>query len=157
LRQLFFTGVNVVRLNFSHGTHEEHGATITDVRRIAAELGTHIAVLADLPGPKVRTGPLAGNAPSVRLVPGTTFTLTTEPVEGTADGVSVTYAGLPHDVEPGKLLYLADGAISLRIEETSATRVITKVVIGGDLRATQGINYPDGTLNIDAVIAISNT
>jgi pyruvate kinase len=151
LRQLFFTGVNVVRLNFSHGTHEEHGATIADVRRIAAEIGAHIAVLADLPGPKVRTGPLAGGVASVRLVPGSSFFLTTEPMEGTAQGVSVTYAGLPHDVEPGKLLYLADGAITLQIVETSATRVTTKVLIGGDLRATQGINYPDGTLNIDAV------
>ncbi|HTV74328.1 MAG TPA: pyruvate kinase [Candidatus Acidoferrales bacterium] len=151
LRQLFFTGVNVVRLNFSHGTHEEHGATIADVRRIAAEIGAHIAVLADLPGPKVRTGPLASGLTSVTLLPGSTFTLTTEPIDGTADGVSVTYAGLARDVVPGTCLYLADGAISLRIEATSPTTVTTTVVVGGELRPTQGINYPDGTLQIDAV------
>jgi pyruvate kinase len=151
LRKLFLAGVNVVRLNFSHGTHEQHTAVIADVRRVSEELGVGIGVLQDLPGPKVRTGPLAPGAESVRLIAGSAFTLTTKPTTGTAAGVSVSYAGLPRDVEPGKLLYLADGAISLRITETTETDVITRVINGADLRATQGINYPDGTLRIDAV------
>jgi pyruvate kinase len=140
-------------LNFSHGTHQEHLSAIVDVRRVSEEAGLDVAILQDLPGPKVRTGPLEANTQSVRLIAGNTFTLTTRPIAGTSEGVSVSYAGLPQDVEPGKLLYLADGAISLRILDTSDDRVTTRVVFGGDLRSTQGINYPDGTLRIDAVTA----
>jgi pyruvate kinase len=151
LRELFLAGANVVRLNFSHGTHEQHAAVIADVRRVSEELGIGVGILQDLPGPKVRTGPLEPGVESVRLVAGNAFRLTTKQIVGTAAGVSVSYAGLAQDVEPGKLLYLADGAISLRIMETSDTDVLTRVINGGDLRATQGINYPDGTLRIDAV------
>jgi pyruvate kinase len=151
LRELFSAGVNVVRLNFSHGTHEEHGAVITDIRRVAEDTGANIAILQDLPGPKVRTGPLRNNTGAVRLISGNLFTLTTEDVPGTVEEVNVSYAGLPADVEVGKLLHLADGAISLRILETDERRVITRVVNGGDLRPKQGINYPDGTLRLDAV------
>src|SRR6266704_4730154 len=110
LRELFLAGVNVVRLNFSHGTHEQHTAVIADVRRVSAELGVGIGILQDLPGPKVRTGPLQPGAESVRLIAGNVFTLTTKPTTGTQTCVSVSYTGLPRDVEAGKLLYLADGA-----------------------------------------------
>lgn len=151
LRALFIAGVNVVRLNFSHGTHEEHGAVIADVRRISDELGMHVAVLQDLPGPKVRTGSLADGCGSVLLSDGQPFVLTTEPVPGTAEAVSVSYAGLPHDVETGKRIYLADGAIALRIESVDGTRIRTRIEAGGELRSTQGINYPDGSLDIDAI------
>ena len=150
LRELFLAGVNVVRLNFSHGTHQEHGAVIDDVRRTEAELGMRIAVLQDLPGPKVRTGPLNGVS-SVRLESGAPFTLTTRSVVGSATGVSVTYANLPRDVEPGKTIYLQDGTISLRIESTTDDEVRTHVEVGGELRSSQGINYPDGTLQIESV------
>ena len=151
LRELFRAGVNVARLNFSHGTHEEHAAVIADVRAIAAELGIHVAVLQDLPGPKVRTGPLADGAPSVLLANGAPFTLTTDAVSGTAARVSVSYAGLTADVEAGKHIYLADGAISLKIESIDGNDIHTQVESGGALRPMQGINYPDGTLRLDAV------
>jgi pyruvate kinase len=151
LRAMFLAGVNIARLNFSHGTHEEHAAVIADVRAIASELGMHVAVLQDLPGPKVRTGPLADGAPSVLLANGAPFTLTTDAVSGTAGRVSVSYAGLAHDVEPGKLIYLADGAIALRIESVEGNDVHTRIESGGALRPMQGINYPDGTLALDAV------
>jgi pyruvate kinase len=151
LRELFAAGVNVVRLNFSHGTHEEHGAVIADVRRISGELESHIAVLQDLPGPKVRTGPLANGMSAVTLVTGRPFTLTTEPIAGTADRVSVSYAGLARDVEPGKRIYLADGTIALRIESINGVAIQTRIEAGGELRPTQGINYPDGSLDIAAV------
>ena len=151
LRELFLAGVNVTRLNFSHGTHEEHAAVIADVRTISAELGMHIAVLQDLPGPKVRTGPLADGAPSVLLANGAPFTLTTEAMSGTSARVSVSYAGLTNDVEPGKHIYLADGTISLCIESIEGNDVRTRVENGGALRPMQGINYPDGTLALDAV------
>jgi pyruvate kinase len=151
LRALFAAGVNVVRLNFSHGTHAEHGAVIADVRAISRELGAHVAVLQDLPGPKVRTGPLADGVASVALRDGQPFVLTTAEVAGTAERVSVSYAGLPRDVEAGKRIYLADGEIALRIEAVEPEAVRTRVEAGGDLRPTQGINYPDGSLDIDAV------
>jgi len=151
LRELFIAGVNVVRLNFSHGTHAEHGAVIADVRRITDELGIHVAILQDLPGPKIRTGPLANGTASVALVAGRPFTLTTAPISGTVDRVGVSYAGLPHDVTVGKRIYLADGAIALRIASIDGPEIGTVVEAGGDLFPTQGINYPDGSLNIDAV------
>ena len=151
LRSLFLAGVNVVRLNFSHGTHDEHAAIIADVRRIARELGLHVAVLQDLPGPKVRTGAFAGGTAAVQLAPGAPFTLTTEQVLGSAELASVSYAGLAHDVEVGKRIYLADGSIALRVTAIDGPRVRTVVESGGELRAKQGINYPDGTFELDAV------
>lgn len=151
LRELFRTGVNVVRLNFSHGTHDEHREVIADVRRIAGELGIHVAVLQDLPGPKVRTGPLADGLGSVMLVEGAHFTLTTDQVAGTVDRVSVSYTNLARDVSNGNRIYLADGAIALRITSIDGSDIHTTVESGGELRSTQGINYPDGTLDIDAV------
>jgi pyruvate kinase len=151
VRSLLEAGTDVVRLNFSHGTHEEHRRSLADVRGAAAELGRHIAVLQDLPGPKVRTGPFAPGISSVELKTGATFTLTTRDELGTADGVCVTYPGLANDVTVGTRLYLADGAIALRIVGTSSDRIETRVEVGGTLRERQGINYPDGTLHLDAV------
>ncbi len=144
-------GANVFRLNFSHGTPAEHGDVIAQARRISAELGTTLALLQDLPGPKVRTGPLAGDAAFVRLERGATFVLTTQAVPGTAARVSVSYPDLPADVAIGKRIYLQDGQITLRIVDKSATEIVTTVEFGGDLRSTQGINYPDGSLNLHSV------
>jgi pyruvate kinase len=151
LRALFLAGVNVVRLNFSHGTHAEHAAVIADVRRVAAELHLYIAILQDLPGPKVRTGRYAEGIESVDLQIGAPLTLTTDAVAGTAERIAVSYAGLAADVEVGKRIYLADGAIALRIESIDGADVHTRVEVGGVLRPSQGINYPDGSLKIDAV------
>jgi pyruvate kinase len=151
LRALVDAGLNVARLNFSHGTHEDHGKTIELLRRVSHEAGVPLAVLQDLPGPKVRTGPLANGASSVRLQIGASFTLGIDGAPGTERGVSVNYAGLPHDVEVGKRIYLADGALALRIVAKTEEHIETTVEVGGDLRESQGINYPDGTLAIDAV------
>jgi pyruvate kinase len=151
LRALVVGGANVMRLNFSHGTHDEHGRTIDDIRMVAADLGVHVAVLQDLPGPKVRTGSLAGQRESVHLERGADFDLVTQQVPGTEREVSVSYTGLPQDVEEGKRIYLADGAIALRVTGTSLDRITTVVEVGGELRGTQGINYPDGSLALDAV------
>ena len=127
LRALVDAGLNVARLNFSHGTHEQHAATIVDLRRIAIETASHLAILQDLPGPKVRTGLLAGGAESVRLENGAHFSLVTYPIEGTQAGVSAAYDGLARDVDVGKRLYLADGAIALRILSKSDDRIDTCV------------------------------
>ena len=151
MRQLFAAGVNVVRLNFSHGTPDDHAEVIATARRLADELDIHIAVLQDLPGPKVRTGMLRADLPSVRLERGADFVLTTDDVPGDASRISVQYKDLPNDVEVGKRIYLQDGQITLRIKSKSATEIATTVEYGGDLRSTQGINYPDGSLNIPSV------
>ena len=151
LRELILAGVNVFRLNFSHGTHDDHGAVIANVRKLEAELGIHVGVLQDLPGPKVRTGAFGEGISSIQLREGDGFTLVSYEFPGTQEKVSVGYAGLPRDVEVGKRLYLADGAIALRIVKTSESEIRTTVEVGGELRATQGINYPDGTLGISAV------
>ncbi len=151
IRSLVLSGANVFRLNFSHGTPKEHGQTIDSIRKIAADLNQHIAVLQDLPGPKVRTGKFADGQTSVVLERGAPFTITTEDVPGTSQRVSVSYRDLPADVAVGTRLYLQDGAITLRILDKSATQIETTVEVGGDLRPQQGINYPDGTLNIEAV------
>jgi pyruvate kinase len=153
LRSLFISGANVLRLNFSHGTPQEHAAVISAARAISEELGIHTAILQDLPGPKVRTGPLAGGAASVRLERGTRFVITSEQVEGTAERVGTTYRDLPADVAIGKHLYLQDGQISLLIVGKNATEIETTVEFGGDLRSAVGINYSEGSLNIPSVTA----
>jgi pyruvate kinase len=151
MRELFLSGVNVVRLNFSHGTHPEHKAVIEDVRRVSAELGLHVAILQDLPGPKVRTGVLAPDVASLILREGEPFTLTTDQIEGVGHRVSVSYVDLPQDVTAGKQIFLADGSIVLRIVSIDDRDVNTIVEVGGNLRPKQGINYPDGSLGIESV------
>jgi len=151
IRSLILSGTNVFRLNFSHATPQEHGENIKRIRSIADELNQHIAVLQDLPGPKVRTGKFGNGTASVRLERGEPFVLTNEQVAGDARRVSVSYHDLPTDVAVGTRLYLQDGAITLRILEKTPSEIRTTVEVGGELRAQQGINYPDGTLNIAAV------
>ncbi|MBV8196857.1 MAG: pyruvate kinase [Candidatus Eremiobacteraeota bacterium] len=151
LRSLFLSGANVLRLNFSHGEPDEHAAVIEAARAISAELRIHTAILQDLPGPKVRTGPLADGKTSVRLERGARFVITGEQVAGTQERVSTTYRDLPADVAIGKRLYLQDGQIALLIVGKSASDIETTVEFGGDLRGSQGINYSDGSLNIPTV------
>ncbi len=151
IRSLFLSGANVLRLNFSHGTPEEHGEVVASARRISEELGIHTAILQDLPGPKVRTGKLEDGLTSVHLERGRHFTLTTDDVPGTAERISVQYKDLPSDVAVGNRIYLQDGQITLRIISKTATDIETTVEFGGDLRSQQGINYPDGSLNITSV------
>ena len=127
LRSLFVSGANVLRLNFSHGTFDEHAQVIAAAREISAELGIYTAILQDLPGPKVRTGALAGGLPSVRLERGARFVITSEPVAGTPQRVSTTYRDLAADVAIGKRLYLQDGQIALLIVGKSATEIDTTV------------------------------
>ncbi len=151
LRSFFFSGANVFRLNFSHGAPHEHAEVIQTIRSISQQLAVHVAVLQDLPGPKVRTGRLADGTALVRLQQGSAFTLTTDDVAGDERRVSVNYKTLPQDVAPGKMIYLADGAIALRILHKTETQIETTVQVGGFLLPRQGINYPEGSLNIESV------
>lgn len=138
---LIRAGMNVARLNFSHGTHAEHAARIAMVRRAAAEAGRHVAILQDLQGPKIRTGPLENGQP-VELVAGQRFVITTEPIIGDVHRVSTTYRALPLDVRPRDRILLSDGLIELVVTGHTDTEVETEVVHGGRLREHQGINLP---------------
>lgn len=149
---LIRAGMNVARLNFSHGTHEEHAAHIAMVRQAAAQTGKHIAILQDLQGPKIRTGKLEGGRP-VELVAGQTFTLTTEPIEGNAARVTTTYELMPQDVRPRDRILLSDGLIELVVVDLSTTEVITRVVHGGRLKEKQGINLPNVRVSAPAATA----
>lgn len=141
LEQLMRAGMNVARLNFSHGTQDEHAIVIERIRAISVHLGCPIAILQDLQGPKIRTGPLQGGQP-VKLVDGATFTITTRPVEGNAQLVSTTYQQLPQDVKAGDRILLDDGLMELRVLDRNETKVCCVVVHGGLLKEHKGINLP---------------
>ncbi len=149
LRALVEAGVDVVRLNFSHGTREDHARVVEAVRALEAELGRPIAVLQDLQGPKIRVGRFAKGR--VELKPGQRFVLTTEPVEGDETRVSVSYPGLPADVRPGQKLLLDDGQIVLEVVATGPKEVETVVRVGGVLSDQKGLNVPGADLSIPAL------
>jgi pyruvate kinase len=141
INALIRAGMNVVRLNFSHGTHADHAARIAMVRRAAAESGRYIAILQDLQGPKIRTGSLEGGKP-VELIAGQEFVITIEPTIGDDQKVSTTYQMLPSDVRPRDRILLSDGLIELVVTSRNETEVKTEVVHGGRLKEHQGINLP---------------
>jgi pyruvate kinase len=141
VRSLIAAGMDVARLNFSHGDHASHAALFGRVREAAAELGRNVAVLTDLQGPKIRTGRLRGGLP-VTLVPGADIEVVTGDIEGTADRIATTYEALPSDVRPGDRILIADGAIELRVVATGTGSVRCKVVHGGPLGQHKGINLP---------------
>lgn len=146
LRKLIGAGMNVARLNFSHGSREEHGKVIERIRRLGDELGVAVAILQDLAGPKVRVGTFAGGA--VELQPGEAFTLTTRQVEGSQREVSVSYPELPREVKAGDALLLADGTIELGVKEVVGENIHCTVVVGGSLSARKGVNVPSGLFGL---------
>jgi len=146
LRALMRAGLDVARLNFSHGTHEEHRIRLTNVRAAAEAEGRHIAIMLDTKGPEIRIGTFP-NGP-IELVPGKVFTLTTQAVPGTSEQVSVSYAKLPQDVAPMDRLLLDDGLLELRVESTTADTVVCRVVVGGILSNRKGINVPGKRINL---------
>ena len=141
VREMIAAGVDVFRLNFSHGTHEDHARYIGMVRREAREIDRPVALLQDLQGPKIRTGPLVDNQP-VQLVDGQQLVITTEPIEGNAQRISTNYPHLPQDVSPGDRILISDGLIDTRVVETTPTEVICVVIHGNELRARQGLSLP---------------
>jgi pyruvate kinase len=148
LTAFFRTGVDAVRLNFSHGTPEQHRTNAALVRRAAEAVGRTVAILGDLAGPKIRVGTFASGP--IELVPGALFTLTTESVPGDETMVSMTYP-LADDVVPGAVILLDDGLLRLRVERVEPPRVITRVEIGGPLSDKKGINVPGTHLKTSAV------
>ena len=150
VEQLLAAGANGVRINMSHGGHEEKAEDIARARAAAAKLGRPLAVLVDLSGPKIRTGELKNDQP-LKLETGAHFIITTNKVEGDESLVSTNYAELARVVTPGTRLLLDDGAIELTVESTTDTDVISRVVNGGLLGERKGINLPGVSLPIDSL------
>ena len=148
LERLIRAGMNVARLNFSHGDFAEHQAVIRRIRAASRTTGQRVALMADLPGPKIRLGQFAEEPVKLRV--GDTFTLTTEEIEGTVDRVSVTFAELPQAVRPGNRLFLNDGLIQLKVLESAGREVHCEVLIGGQLSSRKGLNLPGIDLGISA-------
>src|SRR5712691_13508397 len=150
LEQLIRAGMNVARLNFSHGTQDEHAIVIERVRKIAARLGCPIAILQDLQGPKSRTGQLEGGQP-VMLNDGANITITTRPIIGNAQIVATTYRPLPQDVKDGDRILLDDGLLELRVLNCGREDVKCLVVHGGLLKEHKGINLPGVAVSAPAL------
>ena len=149
LRDLIQSGMNVARINFAHGTPEDHREDIRRIRSIGEQLGRVVTILVDLPGPKIRIGKLE-EEPTV-LKRGEHVTFTTKDVLGTASRISVSYKRLPESVSRGSIIYLNDGFIQLRVQEVLSKDVKCKVIIGGQLLSHKGLNLPKAKVFIDAV------
>ncbi|MDA0193666.1 MAG: pyruvate kinase [Bacteroidetes bacterium] len=141
LSDLIKTGVDVFRLNFSHGTHEDHKKVIEKVRELNEELGTHICLLQDLQGPKIRTTLIEND--EVIIVPGQKLTITTKDITGNSETIGTTYKNLPSDVKVGDSILVDDGKIELLVESTTSDSVVTTVIHGGPLKSRKGINLPN--------------
>src|ERR1700731_4218924 len=150
LRDLMRLGMDVARLNFSHGSHEEHALNIKRLRRAAEQENRTICILQDLQGPKIRTGRLKGGVP-VTLKPGSHVTITPRDIEGTATLISTTFKGLAQEVKPGARILLCDGRIELRVIRIRGNDVEGEVTNGGKLGQHQGINLPGIALSIPAL------
>ena len=149
LHELVTAGMDVARLNLSHGTHADHEKVYLDVRHAGDEAGRAVGVLVDLQGPKIRTGTFADGP--VTLQAGDRFTITTDDIDGDRHRVSTTYDGLPADVRPGDSLLIDDGKIALRAIEVTGTNVVTRVVLGGEVSDHKGINLPGVAVSVPAL------
>jgi pyruvate kinase len=152
LRALVDAGVDVFRLNFSHGSHESHRQVIARIREAARAADRIVAILQDLSGPKIRTGKLRGGEP-IQLDPGTELRIAAGDFEGGPGRVSTTFAELPRSVKAGDVLLLDDGRIQLRVENSDGHELRATVVDGGLLGEHKGINAPGVTLSADAMTA----
>ncbi len=149
IRELVDAGMDVARLNMSHGDHSEHERLYHLVRRASDESGHGVGVFADLQGPKIRLGEFADGP--VELEVGATFTITTRDVLGDQDLAGTTYSGLPGDVKPGDPVLINDGKVRLRVVSVAGTEVKTEVVVGGPVSNNKGINLPGVAVSVPAL------
>ncbi|MCK9903008.1 pyruvate kinase [Frankia sp. Cpl3] len=149
VRALVDAGMDIARLNFSHGSHEQHAAAHALIREAAEAAGRSVGTLADLQGPKIRLGRFAGGG--VTLLPGQHFTVTVRDILGNQEQVGTTYAGLPRDVSAGDTILVDDGRLNLRIDDVEDTDVRTTVVIGGKVSDNKGMNIPSAALTVPAL------
>ena len=148
LERMIRTGMNVMRLNFSHGTHEEHKKRIEDLKRLREKTGEHVAVMLDTKGPEIRTGNFEK---PVELKQGASFVLTPEEVPGDESRCSVTYKELAKDLEPGSRIMVDDGLIELKVEEIRGDEVHCTVINSGTINSHKGINLPGVRTHLPAI------
>ncbi len=145
LIELIKAGVDVFRLNFSHGTHEGHMKVIRAIREIREEMGSNVCILQDLQGPKIRTNQVENG--EVLVEPGKILKITSEDMVGTSECISTSYQSMPSDVKVGDTILIDDGKIELRVEGTDGKEVQTRVIHGGPIKSRKGINLPDSNVS----------
>ena len=148
LERLIRAGVNVTRLNFSHGEFAHHGEVVKRIRAAASAVGRRVAIMVDLPGPKMRLGKI--DPEPIQLLPGERFALTNEDIVGNKERVSMSFEPLPRVVKPGNRLFLNDGLVQLVVESVVGNDVRCVVAVGGELRSRKGLNLPGIDLGIGA-------
>jgi len=150
--RLLTSGVDVFRLNFSHGTHEQHTETISRVREASMAIGRYIPIVGDIQGPKLRIGEVSSdNGGVINLQTGARFVITTEPLIGNADRVSTPFTPLPREVQVGHRILINDGLVELIVTGIDGDSVTTRVVHGGPISSKKGMNFPDSELTIPAI------
>ncbi len=149
IRALIDAGLDVARMNLSHGTYDVHEGVYQNIRKASNDSGRAVAVLVDLQGPKIRLGKFADGPHE--LAEGDVFTITTEDILGDKDICSTTFKGLPQDVSPGDFLLIDDGKVRVRVLDTDGTRVRTEVVVAGPVSDNKGINLPGVAVNVPAL------
>jgi pyruvate kinase len=148
LKKLILAGMNVARLNFSHGDENHHGKIVSNIRAAARATGCRIAILGDMPGPKIRLGNM--DPERFEIEPGASFTLTTEPIKGNRGRASMTFLRLPRVVGKGDTLFLNDGIVQLEVMQVKGSEVRCRVLVGGEIRSRVGLNLPGIDLGIGA-------
>ncbi len=146
LRELMRSGMDVARLNFSHGTHETHGRAIERVKRLRAELNLPVGLMLDTKGPEIRLGLFKGG--KATLVKGQTFTLVTDDIEGDESRVTVSYKELPGDVREGTVILVDDGLVSMTVQRVTDTQIVCRVENGGEIGDQKGVNVPGAELTM---------
>jgi len=149
IKRLIQSGVDVFRLNFSHGTHEEHSRVLNTVRQVSRELGQPVAILQDLCGPKFRLGPIAGDV--VDCLHGDLFSLVTSSNGENPKELTCSYTQLPNDLREGEVVLFADGTVMMEVVRTTPDRAELQVTLPGRLRSRQGINLPGSLLKVPAL------
>lgn len=150
LKEMFLAGLNVCRLNFSHGNYDDHAAAISLIRELNSELGLNVAILADLQGPKIRTNEMENNG--VLLDVGQEIKVLVEKVVGNKERFSINYAKLPQDVQSGERILLDDGKIVLEVKSTDGkSEIICSVIQGGILSSKKGVNFPNTKISLPSL------
>ena len=150
IEKLIDAGMDVARLNFSHGDHAEHKSRIDNIKAVRSKKKIPVAILLDTKGPEIRTGKLEGGK-GVELEEGNTLILTTEDIVGNSDRVSVSYKQMPQDLKKGDTVLIDDGLIELKVNKIDGTEIVCSVVNGGKLGERKGINLPNVTVNLPAL------
>ena len=150
LEQMIRAGMDMARLNFAHGTPAEHAETAGMIRAAAVRAGREVAILGDVPGPKLRIGPVGGDGVA-ELSRGSSVVLTSDQVNGSSERLAVAWRGFSELVDTGDVLYLADGAVRLRVSHVDGADVVTQVEVGGSVASRQGLNLPNVTVSLPAV------